>query len=1176
MARSVTGRSAVPGFFLLAMLAMAGCGGGSSSISGNTTAPPTFSPNGGTYSTTQTVTIGDTTAGAVFYCTTDGTAPTTSSPQCGQPTKILKTEFLQAIAVAPGKAASAAVSAGYTIDLSSAPIPSFSPAGGTYSSAQTVTITDAVAGANIYYTVDGTVPIASSKLYTTPVTVLATQTLNAIAVASNFNDSGVASAVYTIGQAAALPSFSIPGGAYTMPQQVGISDATSGATIYYTTNGTTPTTSSLVYSNPITVSKSVTINALAAASSYANSAVSSATYTINLAPAPMPAFSLTLTTLSISDTAAGATIYYTTNGTTPTTSSTVYGGTITVTQGEVISAIAVGPNYLNSAVGTYVVNFPVAAAPAFSLSLATLTMSDATQGATIYYTNDGSAPTTSSTVYGGPIPVTEGEVIRAIAAGPGLVTSPVSPYTVALGPTPAPTFSPADGVTSTVPLTVTISDVAGVTIYYTIDGTAPTTGSNVYSGPLTVSSGTETIKAIGTASGFANSAVASATYAVAPGNASVTGTVLSGTTAVKGAQVQLYGAGQSGYGSSAATLLEQSVSTDSHGAFSFSYNCPASPNDLVYVVATGGDAGAGANSSLELMAALGPCGKLASPTSVVVNEATTIASAYALSAFITTAPNVGSSSTNYQGLANAFGTVNNLVNIATGSALTITPAYAAKPVPYLNISTVPQERIDTLANILNSCAGSNGSGCPALFTAATPTGGTAPTTTLQAAVNIAQNPGTSVASLFGLASLTGPFQPQLTAAPGDWTLALTFTGAGVGIPPGTSGISGTTSLVGPTLSAGLAIDAVGNVWVAASAAYGPGGGNGLSPFAPMLAEFNNLGAPLTPATKLSPDSTPVVTLGGYDPDPSDNVLRAIAIDQSGAVWLASEFSLLNVNPSLTTLPTPINIGGPTSLAIDGKGNAWTGNRTLYELKSNGTAILSGVHGYPPGGAITPQYGNLQGLIFDSSAGLWGLDGAAANGTYDVYRIDTSSGVIVYDAFPPPAVGAQGISVTLVADNLGNIYGCATGTGQSLNVFSSSAGVNSYPISTGRGCGSQLVLDGLGHIFSIQDVGLYQTRVTIDEFTTAGALLSPTNGYTGTSPGEPVTLNPAADISSPNGTAAAVDGSGNLWVLNGETSGVDANFNPQSGNVLVEYVGMAAPVATPTAAALTNGTLGIRP
>ena len=60
----------------------------------------------------------------------------------------------------------------------------------------------------------------------------------------------------------ATPTFSPAAGTYTSTQMVSISDSTSGATIYYTTNGSTPTTASAVYSSAITVSETETLKAI--------------------------------------------------------------------------------------------------------------------------------------------------------------------------------------------------------------------------------------------------------------------------------------------------------------------------------------------------------------------------------------------------------------------------------------------------------------------------------------------------------------------------------------------------------------------------------------------------------------------------------------------------------------------------------------------------------------------------------------------------------------------------------------------------------------------------------------------------------------------------------------------------------------------------------------------------
>ncbi len=245
-------------------------------------ATPTFSPAGGTYSSAQTVTISDATSGATIYYTTNGTTPTTSSSVYSGAITVSSTETVEAIATASGYTTSAVGSAAYTINLPAAATPTFSPAGGTYSSAQTVTISDATSGATIYYTTNGTTPTTSSSVYSGAITVSSTETVEAIATASGYTTSAVGSAAYTINlPAAATPTFSPAGGTYSSAQTVTISDATSGATIYYTTNGTTPTTSSPVYSGPITVSSTETIEAIATASGYSQSAVGSAAYTIS-------------------------------------------------------------------------------------------------------------------------------------------------------------------------------------------------------------------------------------------------------------------------------------------------------------------------------------------------------------------------------------------------------------------------------------------------------------------------------------------------------------------------------------------------------------------------------------------------------------------------------------------------------------------------------------------------------------------------------------------------------------------------------------------------------------------------------------------------------------------------------------------------------------------------------
>jgi len=188
--------------------------------------------------------------------------------------------------------ASKAISVTTAAVTQAAATPTFSPAAGNFTVDQSVTISCTTQNASIYYTTDGvTTPTTASTLYTGAISVAGngtTKTIKAIATATGYMTSAVGSATYTINYAAAAtqaatPVFSPVAGSYTSTQSVMLSSDTSGATIRYTTDNTTPTsTTGILYSGAITVSASQTIKAIAYLSGWTDSIVSSAAYVINL------------------------------------------------------------------------------------------------------------------------------------------------------------------------------------------------------------------------------------------------------------------------------------------------------------------------------------------------------------------------------------------------------------------------------------------------------------------------------------------------------------------------------------------------------------------------------------------------------------------------------------------------------------------------------------------------------------------------------------------------------------------------------------------------------------------------------------------------------------------------------------------------------------------------------
>ncbi len=639
---------------------------------------PSFSPAGGTYSGSQSVTLSDGTSGSTIYYTTDGSVPSTSSAVYSAPITLNTSQTLSAIAVASGYSNSAVQSATYTFGGVSAPnfvqqcngytnygdtlsctltgvgagdvlmIGIYGPSSLNSVTSSTGTPTGVVSdgyGSNAYIltnTVSGTITITANVsnaqamwlsvaeytnidaspidtasigeessytdyLGTYPFQTSADGDLlwsfctnqwddpinpgngpitwNAITfpVGSNnglFLEDGVAGPVGTYhGRCdgaglqsiitvalvpksdtprAAVPTFSPAAGAYVENQAVSISSTTPSATIYYTADGSTPTTSSSVYAGPITVGVSETVKAIATATGYSASTVGSAPYTIGSYPAYVQQCRSTAWGNSLSCTLSGVKagdalmIGITTD--TAITDVTASSGTpiSVVTDGEgsyayLLPNSAAGNSTItvnidgNDTIRLYVAEYTnVAASPLDGSAVGTLSSYSTSISSSTFSTTNGSdllwsqcwGPTWS-VLSPGTQPISwrqlaapESEMnyimVEDGLAGPAGnyygqcngegVASIITVALKASAPSAAtPTFSPAAGNYASTQTVAISTTTPSATIYYTTDGTTPTTASNIYSGPLTVT-GIETVQAIATANDNTLSSVGSARY----------------------------------------------------------------------------------------------------------------------------------------------------------------------------------------------------------------------------------------------------------------------------------------------------------------------------------------------------------------------------------------------------------------------------------------------------------------------------------------------------------------------------------------------------------------------------------------------------------------------------------------------------------------------------------------
>lgn len=146
---------------------------------------------------------------------------------------------------------------------------------------------------------------------------------------------------------------------------------------------------------------------------------------------------------------------------------------------------------------------------------ASVTITCATAGATIYYTTDGSTPDATKTKYTAPVAITEDTSFKAIAIKGDKSSSVTSAaYTIALEQVATPTATPAAGAVNIGTPVTLATTTAGATIYYTDDGTEPTAESGTeYTEEISITEPV-TIKAIAVKEGMTDSEVLTAAYTI--------------------------------------------------------------------------------------------------------------------------------------------------------------------------------------------------------------------------------------------------------------------------------------------------------------------------------------------------------------------------------------------------------------------------------------------------------------------------------------------------------------------------------------------------------------------------------------------------------------------------------------------------------------------------------------
>ncbi len=610
-------------------------------------------------------------------------------------------------------------------------------------------------------------------------------------------------------------------------------------------------------------------------------------------------------------------------------------------------------------------------------------------------------------------------------------------------------------------------------------------------------------------------------------SADVHGHVQTGATPLGSYTVTLYVTNGTGI----PTTLGTSTSAGD-GSFDIPYSAVADNSAVLYLIASN-TATPPSPGAAVLVNVLGT-GNV--PTTVTVNELTTVAAGYAMTQFTHNDRIAGPS----PGLQNAAGMVRNLVNPVSGTINSV----AANPP---NVASTTQT-FDSVSNMVSACVTAQ-SQCTQLFAAATPPLGPTPTDTFQAVVDINDNPWQHVTTLFAL-SQTGPqpYSPVLGSAPDAWTLALRFVGdaqtmSGPGNmavdargniwvtnnymydPVPSHSVCGSDLLLEFTPTGqyvagspwhggglngagfGIDIDPYGDVWVSNFGFAAPGCPDNLQPPHNSVSEFNPTGQ------AISPDATATFT-GGFT---QGNISwpQGLTADQQGNIWTAncqadSVTQYPGGSPNAAVEIKNLGIAKPFGIAHNTNGVFVTG------VGSDNVAMIL-PNGSPAAGSPISG-GSMKkplGIAADSRGNLW----VANSGLVDVPCPDRSN------------INSVGGSLTLL-DRSGHVLSPSGFTGGGLTIpwgVATDGNDNVWVANFGQ----QRLSEFCGTQPATCPAGL----------TTGQAISPPSTGY-------------GFDGLVRN-TGVVVDPSGNVWLANNWKE-VPPPSNP-GGFEMVAFVGIASPV-----------------